>query len=155
MLLSDIQFASAAAIILSGQAVKAEATSPCFTTLAVKCFLAPLELIFHSRTTQISPIFVFGCQSVDLCELRFTFFFFYYYYYYYSSHNQRELIGASVFHLVAKWGGAFYRKLEGRNKTGIDECFWYIVTVSEWILWASGSWNLLQLIERLVSLQFK
>ena len=75
MLLSDIQFASAAAIILSGQAVKAEATSPCFTTLAVKCFLAPLELIFHSRTTRISPIFVFGCQSVDLCELRFTFFF--------------------------------------------------------------------------------
>lgn len=77
MLLSDIQFASAAAIILSGQAVKAEATSPCFTTLAVKCFLAPLELIFHSGTTRISPIFVFGCQSVDLCVLRFTFYVFF------------------------------------------------------------------------------
>lgn len=149
MLLSDIQFASAAAIILSGQAVKAEATSPCFTTLAVKCFLAPLELIFHSGTTRISPIFVFGCQSVDLCVLRFTFLCFFY-----SLHNQRELIGASVSHLVAKWGGIL-QEVGRKNKTGIDKRFWYIVTVSEWILWASGSWNLLQLIERLVSLQFK
>lgn len=117
MLLSDIQFASAAAIILSGQAVKPEATSPCFTTLAVKCFLAPLELIFYSGTTRISPIFVFGCQSVDLCVLRFTLLCFFY-----SSHNQRELIGASVFHLVAKWG-AFYRKLEGKTRLGLTSAF--------------------------------
>lgn len=40
MLLTDIQFASVATIILSRQAVKAEATSPCFITRAVKCFLA-------------------------------------------------------------------------------------------------------------------
>lgn len=40
MLRNDIQFASVATIILSGQAVKAAATSLCFTTHAVKCFLA-------------------------------------------------------------------------------------------------------------------
>lgn len=32
---------------------------------------------------------------------------------------------------------------------------WYIIVASEWILQASGSWNLLQLIRHLVSLQFK
>ena len=113
MLLNDIRVASAATIILSGQAVKAAATSPCFTTLAVKCFLArpcSTALAHFSQQegldiTNICLLRTVGCQSVH----------------FYSSHNnQRELSGMSV-SVLSQTGGILWEV--GKTKLGLTSAF--------------------------------
>lgn len=65
MLLNDTQFASVAAVILSGQAVKAEATSPCFTTHAVKCFLALAHFSQWEDLDRTNICLYERCQNLD------------------------------------------------------------------------------------------
>lgn len=62
---------------------------------------------------------------------------------------------SECFHPGTCIGGKPCNQKEAFCMTLEEKCFWSIVTAPEFILWASGSWKLLGLIENLVSLQFQ